>query len=215
MKRRGVFISIEGGEKAGKTTQAGLLAGYLRSRGFDVVLTREPGGTPAGEAIRHILLHKQDAGLNAVSEVLLFAASRGQLVEEVVRPALRDGRVVVADRYVDSSLAYQAYGLGLPLQNVLAVNEWATGSLWPDLTVLLDLPNLAVTQTRPRSGPADRIERRSRQFHERLLEGYRTLAATYKDRYVVVDASGPVDEVSRAVQAAVLSRVTGEEVPGR
>ena len=126
MRRKGFFVSIEGGEKAGKTTQAALLADWLRQQGFDTLVTREPGGTAAGEAIRSILLHSEDNGLTAVSEALLFAASRGQLVAEVICPALEAGKVVVADRYVDSSLAYQGIALSLPFEKVTAVNEWAT-----------------------------------------------------------------------------------------
>ncbi len=213
MTQPGFFVSMEGGEKAGKTTQAILLAEWLRSEGREVVLTREPGGTPAGETIRGILL---GAGvLTPVSEALLFAASRGQLVAEVIRPALAAGKVVIADRYVDSSLAYQAYALGLPWEQVLSVNEWATGSLWPDLTILLDVADPAAVWSRPRNGRADRIEERQADFHRRVADGYRELARRYAERYVVVDAGLPIDTVAGAIRQAVISRIPGKEVPGQ
>jgi dTMP kinase len=215
MRRKGFFVSIEGGEKAGKTTQAALLADWLRQQGFDTLVTREPGGTAAGEAIRSILLHSEDHGLTAVSEALLFAASRGQLVAEVIGPALEAGKVVVADRYVDSSLAYQGIALSLPFEKVMAVNEWATGGLWPDLTVLLDCPDPATVAGRPRKGEADRIEKRQEDFHRRVAEGFRQLALRDPQRYVVVDASLPTDEVAEIIGSAVYGRITGKEVPGR
>ncbi len=215
MTEKGLFISIEGGDMAGKTTQAGLLARWLRSRGRDVLVTREPGGTPAGEAIRDILLHKRGAGLTPVTEALLFAASRGQLVAEVIRPALALGKIVIADRYADSSLAYQAFALGLPFDRVLSVNEWGIGSLWPDLTILLDLRDPASARARPRKAPADRIEDRQGDFHARAASGYRELARRYPDRYVVVDATQPVPVVEELIRKAVLERVFREEVPGQ
>lgn len=215
MKTNGFFISIEGGDMAGKTTQAGLLAKTLRAMGHDVVLTREPGGTPVGEAVREILLHMRGSGLTPVSEALLFAASRGQLVSEVIRPALAEGKVVIADRYVDSSLAYQAAALGLPYEQVLDVNTWATGSLWPDLTILLDLPDGKAVSGRPRKEPADRIEQRQPDFHARVADAYRALAKRFADRYLVVDGALPVAEIEAAIRAQVLKRVSGEEVPGQ
>lgn len=215
MTEKGLFISIEGADMAGKTTQAGLLARWLRSLGREVLLTREPGGTPAGEAIREILLHKRGAGLTPVTEALLFAASRGQLVAEVIRPALALGKIVIADRYADSSLAYQAFALGLPFDRVLSVNEWAIGSLWPDLTILLDLRDPASARARPRKTPADRIEERRVDFHARVARGYRELAQHYPDRYVMVDATRPVAVVEELIRKAVLERIRGEEVPGQ
>jgi dTMP kinase len=203
MTGKGFFISIEGGEKTGKTTQAGLLAKWLSQRGIETVLTREPGGTPAGEAIREILLNAAKGSLTPVTEALLFASSRGQLVAEVIRPALEAGKTVVADRYVDSSLAYQSFGLGLPLDQVRAVNDLATGGLRPDLTVLLDGPDLDGFLARSRSGEADRIEKRQEEFHRRVAEGYRELARRSPARFVVIDASTGVEEVSKAIRAAV------------
>lgn len=206
MSPRGFFMSIEGGEKAGKTTQARALAAWLRDQGHTVVLTREPGGTPAGEAIRGILLNPGDTSLEPVAEALLFAASRHQLVSEVIRPALDAGRVVIADRYVDSSLAYQAYGLGLPWDRVLAVNEWAIGGLWPDLTVLLDSSDPARFEARPRGGGTDRIELRQPDFHQRVAEGFRSLSMRFAQRYLVVDGCRTAEGVSQEIRRAVTDR---------
>lgn len=219
MTRKGLFISIEGGEKAGKTTQARLLADWLAALGHEVVLTREPGGTPLGEAIREILLGRADADLDPVGEALLFAASRRQLVVDVIRPALDAGKVVVADRYVDSSLAYQAFGLGLPWDHVLTVNEWATGGLWPDLTVLLDTPDYSAFAPRPRGGSADRIEKRHDDFHRRVGEGFREIAKRNPERYAVIDGSKAIGEVAEAIRAEISTRLarrlSGREVPGQ
>jgi len=222
MVGRGFFISVEGGEKAGKSTQAVLLRDWLTSKGRSVVLTREPGGTPAGEQIRRILLNKGETALTPAGEVLLFAASRSQLVTEVIRPAMRAGKIVVADRYVDSSLAYQAYGLGLEWDRVLAVNQWATGSLWPDLTILLDVADPALLKQRPREGVGDRIENRDIEFHRRVAEGFRRIAdgslPTAGDpsrRLHIIDASLPLPEVSRAIREIVDARLAGREVPGQ
>jgi dTMP kinase len=212
---KGLFISIEGVDKAGKTTQTGLLVDWLRSRGHEVIMTREPGGTVAGEAIRRVLLDTEVSTLTAVSEALLFAASRGQLVDEVIRPALEAGKVVVADRYVDSSLAYQAGGLGLPFARVLAVNAWATGLLRPDLTILLDLGDPSAATGRSRSGRVDRIEGRQAAFHNRVAGAYRRLAARDPVRFRVIDATLPVDAVAAAAREAALGFVGGGEVPGQ
>ncbi|MEW6033100.1 MAG: dTMP kinase [Bacillota bacterium] len=215
MARRGLLISIEGGEKTGKTTQAALLVEWLKAGGVDAVLTREPGGTAVGEAVRSILLDPGQTPLTPVSEALLFAASRGQLVAEVIRPALEVGRTVVADRYVDSSLAYQAFGLGLPLERVLDVNEWATGGLRPDLTVLLDGSDLVAFLSRSRSGEVDRIERRRMDFHLRVAEGYRELARRDPARFAVIDASRPPGKVAADIRRVVEPLLRGREVPGQ
>lgn len=210
MSRRGFFITIEGGEKAGKTTQARTLAAWLREQGHSVVLTREPGGTPAGEAIRAILLNPGEGNLEPVTEALLFAASRSQLVSQVIRPALEAGQVVIADRYVDSSLAYQAYGLGLPWEQVLAVNQWAVGDLWPDLTVLLDCVDPTNFQFRPRDRVVDRIEQRLPDFHHRVAEGFRALSGKYPERYLVVDGCQPVEAVAARIRRAVTDRLPSQ-----
>lgn len=196
----GYFVAFEGGEGAGKSTQERLLTDALVARGLDVVRTREPGGTPAAEAMRHVVLSPEFAGLDARAEALLYAAARGDHVARVVRPALARGSVVVCDRYIDSSVAYQGYGRDLGADAVRELSLWATGGLVPDLTVLLDVD--------PRSGLArfeqrDRLEAEPLVFHDRVREAFLAIAAADADRYLVLDGSRPVDELA----AQILDRV--------
>jgi dTMP kinase len=199
--RRGLFIALEGGEGAGKTTQARLLAIWLREQGFDVLNTREPGATKVGMRLRAILLDTAHAGMSMRAETLLYAADRAEHVAEVITPALRRGAVVVTDRYVDSSLAYQGAGRGQPLQDVERLNRWATGGLVPDLTILLDLPPAAGLGRRARS--ADRLEAEPTEFHERVRAGFRALAQAAPERYLVLDATRPAAELSQEIQERV------------
>jgi len=172
--RRGVFIAFEGLEGSGKTTQAKLLSAWLETHGIDHILTREPGGTTVGEAIREILLHRDPVPPRA--ELLLMLAARATLLDQVVQPALAGGRVVIADRYELSTLAYQGYGRGIPLDDVRAINAFATGGLAPDLTILLDVPVVEGEARRQRDGrQADRIESAGADFHARVAEAYRAL----------------------------------------
>jgi dTMP kinase len=198
VRDRGVFIAFEGGEGAGKTTQARLAAIWLRDHGYDVVSTQEPGATKIGMRLRAMLLDRESTGLSARAETLLYAADRADHVANVVRPALERGAIVVSDRYVDSSLAYQGFGREQNVSAIARVNAWAIGGLLPDLTVLLELP--------PEQGlgrlasPADRIESEPREFHERVREGFRALAEADPDRYLIVDASRPQAEITREIQ---------------
>jgi dTMP kinase len=199
----GRFIVFEGGEASGKSTQAARLADQLGA-----VLTREPGGTAVGERIRQVLLDPSLAGLDDRAEALLMAAARAQHVAEVVRPALLAGRDVVSDRFTGSSLAYQGYGRGLDLSDVRRLSEWGTGGLWPDLVILLDLdPELASTRLRRLEADLDRVEAEGDEFHGRVVEGFRCLAAV-DPRWVVVDGEGTIDEVGERVMAAVAAFFT-------
>ncbi|MEO3809218.1 dTMP kinase [Sphaerisporangium sp. B11E5] len=198
---RGMFIAFEGGEGSGKTTQSRLLAIWLRDQGFDVVQTREPGSTKVGMRLRAILLDSAHQGLSARAETLLYAADRAEHVEKVIRPALYRGAMVVSDRYVDSSLAYQGAGRELEPQDVAKVNSWATGGLVPDLTVLIDVPP-PVGLSRFAS-PADRIESEPLDFHERVRREFRALAAADPDRYFVVDGLRTQEEIAVLIQDRV------------
>ena len=197
----GYFVAFEGGEGAGKSTQERLLAETLVAAGHDVVRTREPGGTPAAEAMRHVVLSPEFAGLDDRAEALLYAAARGEHVARVVRPALSRGAVVVCDRYLDSSVAYQGYGRGLGPDRIRDLSLWATGGLLPDLSVLLDVD--------PRQGLArfeqrDRLEAEPVEFHDRVRAGFREVAAANPDRYLVLDAALPVGEIADRIADRVL-----------
>lgn len=199
----GIFITFEGGDGAGKTTQAELLAAWLAERGLEVVRTREPGGTPLGAGLREMLLHGGHVSPRA--EALLYAADRAQHVAEVIRPALDRGAAVVQDRYIDSSLAYQGAGRPLDPAEIRGLSEWATDGLWPQLTVLLDVsPELAAKRRVAAGQTADRLERETVEFHSRVRSGFLALAAAEPERFLVLDAAQGVDEL----HSAILPRVT-------
>lgn len=178
-----------------------LLAAALRDRGYVVLVTREPGGTALGESIRQVLLDPRHHGMSARAEALLYAAARAHLVAQVIRPALDDGQVVLCDRYLDSSLAYQGYGRGLGVDDIITLNVWATDCLFPDLTVFLDLDD-TVRSTRMAAVP-DRLEAEDDEFHRRVGEGYRELLLAYRHRIRRVDARGTEDEVQSRVCAVI------------
>jgi len=186
----GLFISFEGGEGSGKSVQAKTLVEMLAQRGRDVVLTREPGGTAAGERIREIVLHAQEIALSPEAQVLLYSTARAQNVREVIRPALEAGNIVIADRFYDSTLAYQGYGHGVPLDQIRDVTRLACGTLVPDRTFLLDIPvdiGLGRSGWRAQS-KWDRFEVLDPAFHERVREGYLRLATAEPGRWIVIKA---------------------------
>ena len=200
MTGRGLFVVFEGGDGAGKTTQADALASWLVAQGREAVRTFEPGDTAAGATMRRIVLDPATGDLAPWAEALLYAADKAQHVHEVIRPALARGAVVVCDRYTDSMLAYQGAGRVLPLEQVQQVAEWATGGLRPDLTVLLDLD--------PRDGVGgiaekDRVEGAGAEFHARVREGFLKLAARDPERYLVLGARLPADEIAELVRARI------------
>ena len=208
MSRNGFFITFEGSEGCGKSTQIALLAESLRSSGQDPLLIREPGGTPAGETIRHLLQHAPE-GENLVpeAEILLFAASRAQLVRETILPALAAGRVVISDRFLDSTTVYQGVARRIPPDQTARINAFAVGGCLPDVTFLLDLDrktSLARIHAGKRS--LDRIERESEDFFDAVRAGYLKLALENPDRIVLVDASRPADAIAREIQSANLQR---------
>ena len=200
----GCFIAFEGGEGAGKSTQEALLAQALTERGHTVVRTREPGGTPAGEAIRHVLLSPEFEGLDPRAEALLFAAARGEHVARVIRPALERGDVVICDRYLDSSVAYQGFGRELGPKRVRDLSLWATHELLPDLTVVLDVdPEVGLARFAER----DRLESEPLEYHRTVRAAFLTLAEADPDRYLVLDARADVNEIAAAILERVLSVV--------
>lgn len=200
-----LFITFEGPEGSGKTTQIRLLAELLDAEGLAVTTTREPGGTRIGNAVRALLLDPAHTEMSPRSESLLFQAARAQLVDEVIRPALAAGNVVLCDRYADSTLAYQGYGHGQELAPLRQLGAYATGGLLPDLTVYLDIDVQAGLE-RKRAGAAEewnRMENKALAFHERVREGYHRLAADEPARWLVVDAGQPVAAIHTAVAARV------------
>jgi dTMP kinase len=210
--RRGRFIAIEGGEGVGKSTQAGLLAAALERLGVRVQTTREPGGSAGAEAIRRLLLEGEGERWDGISEALLLVAARRDHVARLIVPALAQGNWVVSDRFADSTFAYQGYGKGVGLDALVALHRFALGDFAPDLTVILDLPvETGLARAAARS-PADRFERLDRDFHERLRQGFRQIAADNPSRCILIDASGDPETVHRAVIAAVNGRLlTGTE----
>ncbi len=205
----GLFVTIEGPDGSGKTLVAAKLHDALAARGIPVLLTREPGGTVVGDRVRSIVLdHVPDEPpIASRADALLFAAGRAQHVAEVIEPALARGHVVLCARYTDSSLAYQGYGLGLPLAEVRALQEFATGGLRPDLTILLDLP-AELGLARKQADEQTRFEATfDLGYHRRVREGYLLLAADEPDRFVLIDASAPVSSVVDGALAAILRRL--------
>ena len=198
------FIVFEGGEGAGKSTQSAALADYLQARGHGVLCTREPGGTPAAEAIRAVLLDPANAGLDDRAEALLFAAARGDHAARVIRPALDRGEIVISDRYLDSSVAYQGVARGLGAERVAELSLWATGGLVPDLTIVLDVdPALGLARV---VGP-DRLESEPLEWHARVRQGFLDIAAAAPDRYLVLDGSRPAEDLAVEIAVAVSSLV--------
>jgi dTMP kinase len=205
-----MFITFEGPEGSGKSTQIALLAAYLRQQGLVVLPTREPGGTLIGDQIRACLHDVANTMMTPTAEILLYSASRAQLVAEVIRPALAEGQVVLCDRFADSTLAYQGYGRGLPLASLITITRFATGDLKPDLTVLLDTDvNYGLARRVTAGEEMNRMDLQAIAFHERVRQGYHELAALEPQRWRVVDAERPLAVVQSDLQqivAACLSR---------
>ena len=195
--RKGFFITVEGTDGSGKTTQFKLMANYLREKGFDVITIREPGGTPIGEKIRSIILDPENAEMKDMTELILYTASRAQLSKEVIEPALATGKLVLCDRFIDSSIAYQGYGRGLSIEFIKEINETATGRLLPDLTFFFDLaPEHALTRIK---GDSDRLEKQSMDFHKRVYEGYLQIWKWNSERVKRIDCTGTINEVFNEV----------------
>ena len=196
---RGLFITFEGGDGSGKTTQINLLASWLESEGHTVVITREPGGTDLGTELRNIILHREGF-IAPRAEALLYAADRSHHIHTLVRPALQRGEIVVQDRYLDSSVAYQGAGRVLDPTEVRNISVWATENLMPDLTVVLDVP-ASVAKERQAAGERqyDRLEAEAEDFHTRVRESYLALAAEEPHRFLVIDGESSIEEIHQAI----------------
>lgn len=205
----GLFITFEGGEGCGKSTQIKLLAQALQERGYSVLQLREPGGTAVGERVRDVLLAKENVAMDPVAELMLYEAARAQIVAELIRPALAEGKIVLCDRFYDSTIAYQGFGRGLDIQLIKSLNEAATGGLRPDLTLLLMIdPAEGLARAKGVTGgdgEGDRIEAAGLEFHTRVQEGFAYMAQLEPERIAVVGAQGSVADVHDAVMARVLA----------
>lgn len=206
--KKGFFITFEGGEGAGKSIQVEILASHLHEEGYQIKVTREPGGTRLGEQIRAITHNQENVDLHPVTEAYLMAASRAQHVEEVIYPALEAGYVVVSDRYVDSSIAYQGYGRKLGAETIRQLNDLAVNGAIPDLTILLNVDVGVGNRRRTKSLKAkDRLDLEQKEFYERVHKGYLELTKENPQRYVVIDANRPIEQIAQDVWKVIKTRL--------
>ena len=196
--KRGIFITFEGGEGSGKSTQIGFVASYFRRKGRKILLVREPGSTLIGERIRKILLDPKNGAMSVKTELFLYLAARAQLVDQVILPALKKGTVVISDRYEDSTIVYQGYAGGLPLNQLKQIVKAARGEVMPQLTFLLDVD---VRKGLKRSGRRDRVEKKSLNFHERIRQGFLTLSKQNPKRFAVISSEISKQEVQKKIKA--------------
>ena len=205
-----MFVTFEGSDGTGKTTQVNLLSNYLEQLGYAVVLTREPGGTQIGEQIRQVLSDFRNADMQKRTEILLFQASRAQLVEQVIRPQLEQGSLVLCDRYGDSTLAYQGYGYqSFDLEKLRGLVDFATGGLKPAITFLFDMDVDKGLQRRAQDGQINRLDKLDREIYQRVRKGYLEMAAAEPGRLVIIDANRPVDVVQEEIRAVLVKRLKG------
>jgi dTMP kinase len=201
---RGFFITFEGIDGSGKTTQIKLLNEYLMGRGFDVVLTREPGGTEIGDEIRNILLNPQNKGMSSRAETFLFEASRAQLVEKVIRPSLENGKIVICDRFFDSTVAYQGIARGLGVKEIIDMSLWASAGLVPDLTFLITIDvDMCQLRMKNQLKKPDRIENEENEFKEKISKGYLEVAEIFKERFEIIDGHLHIEAVFSIIKQKV------------
>ena len=196
---RGILISVEGPDGAGKTTQITLLKKYLEKKGYDSIVTREPGGTNISEKIRSLILDRENMEMGRETEMLLYAAARAQLVHEVIKPALEQGKAVICDRYVDSSAVYQGIARGLGIETVYEVNQYAIQGILPDLTIHLDLNAEDGIRRKKDQAELDRMELETMEFHKKVSDGYRQLAKRAPERMKTIDATLPIEEIQERI----------------
>lgn len=192
---KGIFITMEGPDGAGKSTQIDMLSAYLSDKGYDVLITRDPGGNEISEAIRQIILNKDFTEMGYMTELLLYASARAQLVKENIKPALEMGKAVITDRFIDSSAVYQGIGRDLGIDTVYKVNEFALQGIMPDMTFLMDLDAETGIARKKNQAELDRMENETLDFHRKVVEGYRLLAERNQDRIVKIDATLPISEI--------------------
>ncbi len=203
-----MFITFEGPDGSGKTTQIRLLTGWLRGQGYEVIVTREPGGTDIGDQIRDVLHDPDNIAMNARTEILLYSASRAQHVAQLVRPALAAGKIIVSDRYADSTLAYQGYGRGLHLETLMTITLFATDGLLPDLTLYLDITPEEGLRRRQLGGDEwNRLDAEALEFHQQVRDGYLELIKQEPRRWVVIDAARSEEEVQAEIRAVIRARL--------
>jgi len=206
-----LFITFEGPEGSGKTTQARLLVEYLRARGYPVLYTREPGGTEISEQIRHVILSTRNKAMQSEAEVLLFSAARAQIVAELIRPALAGGKIVICDRYADSTMAYQGYGLGLDLGALRAITRFATGGLVPERTFYVDVP-VEVGLARRQRGEMNRLDQKEVAYHTRVRNGYLALIQAEPHRFIVIDGSQTIEQVQQEIRTRMLQELQARHI---
>lgn len=210
MNKKGYFISVEGTDGSGKSTQVELLIEYFKASAKEFIYLREPGGTKISEQIREIILNSENVEMHKETEMFLYAAARAQLVNEVIQPALDEGKIVICDRFVDSSFAYQSFGRGIPYETVKAVNDIAVGGRMPDMTLLFDLsPADAAARRKARGEVGDRLENEGSDFHTAVYRGYKSLAERMPERIKVIDANRTIEEVHNDVISLIEELVQG------
>jgi len=206
-----LFITFEGPEGSGKTTQARLLVEYLQARGYPVLYTREPGGTEISEQIRQVILSARNKAMQSEAEVLLFSAARAQIVAELIRPALAAGKIVICDRYADSTMAYQGHGLGLDLDALRAITRFATGGLVPERTFYVDVP-VEVGLARRQRGEMNRLDQKEVAYHTRVRNGYLALMQAEPHRFIVIDGSQTIVQVQQEIRTRMLQELQARRI---
>lgn len=196
---QGIFISMEGPDGSGKSTQINLLSDYLKNKGYEIIVTREPGGNRISEAIREIILNKEYTEMDYMTEAMLYAAARAQLMAQVIRPAIQAGKAVISDRFVDSSAVYQGMARGLGVAEIYRLNEFAIQGTMPHLTIHLDLPASVGLERAKGRAALDRMELEKAEFHEKVAQGYRELAVLAPNRIKTIDATKSIDEIHKEI----------------
>ena len=201
----GLFNTVEGTDGSGKTTQIQLMKQYLENMGYQVILTREPGGTQVSEKIRDLVLDKENSDIAPITEMILYAASRAQHVSKLIKPALEEGKVVICDRFVDSSYAYQGFGRNIDLKAIADVNRIAVDGIIPDITFFLDIDVETAIKRRVAATEADRIEQEKLDFHKNVYDGYKKLSVLYPERIKTIDAQRTVEEIADDIKEYLIS----------